>query len=231
MLALSLDLLVATVGQRTLWINAIGSAEERPSILNICLFGQLAGIIEGREWMHRASVRQGPLVASSSITLAHADKTVVERKERLMARYMRDTRLLERIQPYERSRSYYTTQGLDVEMMTAQAAAEEGRERTEDRTKDWWDLLSLETTATSADPQAAASNQGAADALEEGRTVAAEARVRKCSEAYRAYWRGLTVQQKAAEKAAAAAYVCEFVSAIVEGIRGEPPQQVGYTCS
>ena len=49
----------------------------------------------------------------------------------------------------------------------------------------------------------------------------AAASVRKCSAAYRAYWRGLTVEEKAAEKTAAARYVCEFVSAIVEGIRGE----------
>ena len=137
-------------------------------VLIVRLFGQLAGISEGREWMEGgASARQGPLVAPSSITLAHAKETVVQRKERLMARYMRDTRLLERIQPYERSRSYYTTQGLDVGMMTAQAAAE-GRERAEDRNINWWDLWSLETTATSADPQVAASNQGAVDAPVEG---------------------------------------------------------------
>lgn len=187
---------------------------------------QLAGISEGREWMlGSAKKSQRPLVASSTIVRVHDDETIVERKERLVARYTRDTRLLQRIQPYERSRSYYTAQGLDLEMMAAQAGAEV-REGTEDRNKKWWDILSLETTKASIDPHAAGNNRGAAAAREEEVAEAAAARVGKCSEAYRAYWRGLTVKQKAAEKEAAGAYIREFLSAIVEGIRGEPPEQV-----
>ena len=150
---------------------------------------------------------------------AALDKLGLERKERLAARYTRDKGLLDRIAPYERSREYYAAQGLDLGTTTAERKGVVSGD-----SKHWWDLLSLETTSTTGS-QAAANGRVAATELEQ--QAAAAARVRAFSEAYRAYWRGLSIQQKAAEKEEAGAYVRKFLSAIVEGIRGEPPEQVG----
>ena len=77
--------------------------------------------------------------------MATLDKLALERKERLAARYTRDKGLLERIAPYERSRHYYTAQGLDFDV-TQTAADRKGL--VDGDSKHWWDLLSLETTST-----------------------------------------------------------------------------------
>ena len=69
--------------------------------------------------------------------------------------------------------------------------------------------------------------------MEEAAEAAAKAaaRVRLCSDAYCAFWRGLSVQEKVEEKEAAAAYVREFLIAVVEGARGTPPEQVRTSIS
>ena len=189
---------------------------------------QLAGIKEGREWLQAHEEPQTrPLPVVSEWEL--------ERKEQLAERYQRDPGLLQRIAPYERSRRYYANRGIDLRTMPTGSGGASGGGGGGGggvgREEQWWDLLSLQTPATAAAAATATSGSGSSRGsagVEEAAEAAdkAAARVRLCADAYCAFWRGLSVQEKVEEKDAAAAYVREFLIAVVEGARGTPPEQV-----
>ena len=143
----------------------------------------LAGLAEGRD----------------SLALPQADfPRAPEEAQRVadwLRRYERDPGLLQRVQPYARSRRYYEEQGVDFLAMGGEEAAP------------WWTRLSV------------FSGGGAAAQPPSEAELEAAARVRRCGDAYRNWWRSASPKEKEAEKAAAADYVREFMVAVAEGAR------------